>query len=315
MVILLQLEYIMQWRINFKGIFIVNVVRLTVLTSFLLVQYYIGREPDLTELAYLQLLSIVLAIIISYFLVERKYLKGLSYKLGKGNKFPLFKMGKYTVGTNISSMVIKNTDSWMIGRLLNSAMVAVYNPAIRISNIVEVPTLAIANVMFPQVNKMRKKKGDEGLREMYIKSVSLILSMIIPVVVVIFFLADLIVFIILGEGYLEAGDILRVTVFYTLIIPFNRQFGTIMDGIKRPKLNFYLLVMVGILNVALSYFFISAFGVIGAAYGTVSAYVVVFILNQIILYKLFKINTLSAFAMIPYWYVFGFKMLRKRLSD
>lgn len=318
MVPLLQMEYILQWRMNFRGIFLVNLVRLSCLTTFLLVQYFLVRRPSLMELVYFQLFAVVLGIGMSCFLIDRNYLKGLSYKLGKGAKGALFHMGKYTVGTNISSMVIKNTDSWMIGRLLNSAMVAVYNPAIRIANIVEVPTLAIANLIFPQVNKKRLEGGDQGIRNIYLKSVSLILAMIIPATLVIYIFADPIVTFTLGENYQEAGDILRVTVFYTLIIPFNRQFGTIMDGIKKPKLNFYLLVIVAVLNVGLSYIFIRQFGAIGAAYGTVSAYLVVFVLNQFFLYRIFRINTLHVFMMIPHWYGFGIQkvknLYRKQMS-
>ncbi|NJM25690.1 MAG: hypothetical protein HC859_09575 [Bacteroidia bacterium] len=99
-----------------------------------------------------------------------------------------------------------------------------------------------------------------------------------------------------------------MTVFYTLIIPFNRQFGTIMDALKMPKLNFYLLLAVGVLNVIFNYFFITTWGIVGAAYGTVSAYCLVFVLNQLILYYKFKISLLKIPGAIGQWYVAGWKI-------
>lgn len=312
MVFFLQFEYLMQWRINFKGIFLANTLRFGLFTSYLAFYFFSSGQPALSEMAIVQLFCTILGTAVSFTMIDKGAIKGLSVKAGVSKVLSLFHLGKYTVGTNISSMVIKNTDSWMLGRLLTTASVAVYNPAIRIANIVEVPTLAVASLIFPQVSKMNLQKGVAGVRNLYLKSVSLILALILPGVVVIYVFAEEIILLILGEAYLEASVILRITVFYTLLIPFNRQFGTIMDGLRKPKLNFYLLLLVAFLNVAFSYLFIHIHGVIGAAYGTVLAYAIVFVLNQSILYKRYQINTLEVFTMIPNWYVAVFKFFRRR---
>lgn len=312
MVLFLQFEYLMQWKLNFKGIFLANSLRFGVFTSYLIAQFILVRQPHLIELALVQLAATVAANFVSFAMTSKDSLQGLSFRGGLARVSALFHLGKYTVGTNISSMVIKNTDNWMLGRMVTAASVAIYNPAIRISNIVEVPTLAIASLIFPQVNKMKVERGVEGVRRLYLKSVSLILALIMPGLIFIYIFSEELILFILGEAYSEAAAILRVTLLYTLIIPFNRQFGTIMDGLKRPKANFYLLIMVAVLNVVFSYFFIRSFGVIGAAYGTVLAYLIVFIFNQAILYKLYQINTFTAFAMIPSWYFSGLRFLRRR---
>jgi O-antigen/teichoic acid export membrane protein len=201
----------------------------------------------------------------------------------------------------------------MIGRMISTAGVAIYNPAVRISNLVEVPTLAIAGVFFPQVAQKLKERGKEGVRDIYIKSVSLILALTLPMVLPLYIFAELAITIIFGKEYIEAASILRVTLFYTLIIPFNRQFGTVMDGIKKPKLNFYLLIMVAVLNVAFNFYLLQMFGVIGSAFATLLSYAAVFILNQIILYNMFKINTLDVFKGIIEWYKLAWSIFCRKV--
>jgi O-antigen/teichoic acid export membrane protein len=226
----------------------------------------------------------------------------------------LFHFGKFTLGTNISSMFVKNTDSWMIGRFLSPASVAVYNPALRIANIVEVPTLAIATLVFPRVAQQMKDRGNEGVRDVYLKSVSLILALMIPFVLPLYIFSDFIIMTIFGSQYMEAAAILRVTIFYSLITPFNRQFGTVMDALKKPKINFYLLVMVACLNVIFNYIFLMRFGLIGSACGTLLSYCVVFTANQIILHRMFEINTLKVIGGIFGWYKLAWRMLKKQIT-
>jgi len=123
----------------------------------------------------------------------------------------------------------------------------------------------------------------------------------------IYFLADKIVLFIFGVEYEAATPILKVTLLYTLFVPFGRQFGTIMDGLQRPKWNFYLLFLMTILNLIFNYYCIQNYGVIGAAYGSLLSYGIVFIIHQVILYFTFKINTVNVFVEMFSWYLFGLK--------
>jgi O-antigen/teichoic acid export membrane protein len=155
--------------------------------------------------------------------------------------------------------------------------------------------------------------GNAGVEDVYVKSVSVILAMMLPAIIPMFVFAPWIVEIIFGKDYLAAAPILQVTIFFTLIIPFNRQFGTVMDALKNPKINFYLLVMMAVLNVIFNYFLLKRYGTIGAAYGTLFSYIIIFILNQIILYRMYNINTLKVFPAILDWYKTGWLMFKKKL--
>ena len=304
-------EYLQQAQLKFKGIFISNLFRLGLFAFYIMIRFLMPDVPSLTELAVVQCITSVIGCFVAYYFVKGsvQFSRSVDAKLLK----ELFHYGKFTLGTNISSMFVKNTDSWMIGRMISTAGVAIYNPAIRLSNLVEVPTLAIAGVFFPQVSQKLKEKGAEGVREVYVKSVSLILALTLPMVLPLYIFAELAITIIFGPEYVDSASILRVTLFYTLIIPFNRQFGTVMDGTKRPKINFYLLVLVAVLNLVFNFVFLINFGVIGSAFATLLAYSIVFILNQIVLHNIFRINTLHVFTGIIDWYKLAWTAFRRKL--
>jgi Na+-driven multidrug efflux pump len=87
-----------------------------------------------------------------------------------------------------------------------------------------------------------------------------------------------------------------------------------MDALQKPRINFYLLVMVAVLNVIFNYVFLTQFGLIGSACATLLSYCVVFVINQIILQRMFQINTLKVFGGIFSWYKFAWRMLRERIT-
>lgn len=307
----LHFEYLQAAHGNFKANFYSNLCRLGLPAVYVAVVFFVRKEMTLVELAIVQIAATIIGAFVAYSYV-RKQAQIFSFVDRRMLK-ELFHFGKYTFGTSISSMFVKNTDSWMIGRFISTAGVAVYNPALRLSNLVEVPTLAIVDMIFPRVPQKMKEQGIKGVQDIYYKSVSLIIATMLPMVFIFFVFAETMITIVFGPEYIESAAILRVTIFYCLIIPFNRQFGTLMDGLKNPKINFYLLILVAVLNVILNFFFLKWFGLIGSAYGTLLAYTVVFILNQIILYRKYGINTLRVFESIPGWYRLGWEIFRKRI--
>jgi len=312
----LQFEYLQQSAGNFKAIFLANIARLAptgiyVTIKFFQHLYFDGSGVTLLEISIVQLISAIISMWVGY-----AYVKGtmIFYPVvDKKSIVTLAGFGRFTLGTTISSMVIKNTDTWMIGRMISTVGVALYNPALRITNLIEVPTLAVASLVFPQVSKKMRESGNKGVQDIYIKSVSLIMAMMLPGIIPLYLLSDVVIRMVFSSAYMDAAPILRVTIFFTLFIPFNRQFGTVMDALKRPRINFYLLVMMGVLNVIFNYFFLRAYGPIGAAYGTLLSYIIIFILNQAILFKLYQINTFKVFPAILDWYKTGWNMVRSKI--
>jgi O-antigen/teichoic acid export membrane protein len=185
---------------------------------------------------------------------------------------------------------------------------------LKLANLFEVPTLAVSNFIFPQVSKKMRQNGKAGIRDIYTKSVSLMVALSLPMLLPLYFFSDFFVTLIFGQQYAEAADILEVTIFYSLIIPFNRQFGTILDALKKPKLNFYTLILTGVINAVLNVIFLKWFGIIGCAYATLVSFLLVFMFNQYVLNKHFGINTLDVVSGVFRWYGIGWNLLTGQLA-
>jgi O-antigen/teichoic acid export membrane protein len=308
----LHFEDLLTAGLKFKAVFLGNLVRVGLLTLFIGTSFFFRMDFNLVDLAIVQLLATVVAAVVLFPFVRDmvKYDRVMNRKL----LADLFHFGKFTFGTNMSSMFIRSTDSWMIGRLMSTAAVAVYSPALKLANIFEVPTGAIANFIFPQIHSRMQEQGKDGVRHVYLKSVSLMLALILPMVLPLFVFSEFFIGVIFGNEYLEAADILKVTILYSLILPFNRQFGTVMDGLKKPRINFYLLVLTAVMNVLFNYLGLKYYGLIGSAYGTLLSYVILFTFNQIILFRTFNINPVSAIPAVFQWYRTAWNLLAHRLT-
>jgi lipopolysaccharide exporter len=309
----LQFEYMLESMVQFKGVFWSNLLRQGVTTLYLFYVFFVSNQSSLLELGIIQLLSTCAACFVSYPFLRNQLL--FSKSLNKESLNSLFHFGKYSIGTAVSSTLLRNIDTWMLGKMLTKSSVAMYNPAVRIANLVEVPTVTIVTLLFSHVSTKLKENGIEGLKDVYVKSVSLILAVMIPACTLIFFFSETIVLLIFGPKYIEAAPLLQITVVYMLIVPFIRQFGTVTDALKTPRINFGFLMIANVANIILNYFFIKNFGLIGAAYATVISYLLLFLLNQVFLYHVYKINTFSTVLYVVTWYKIGidtaFRILKK----
>ena len=121
--------------------------------------------------------------------------------------------------------------------------------------------------------------------------------------------------IVAGESYVDAAPILRITMLYGLFVPFARQFGTMLDAMGKPKVNFAIVMLSALLNILFNYIFISRWGLIGAAYGTLITYLIVFIINQIILFQELRVQPFNTLYYAYKVYRNGFALLIKKLKD
>jgi len=220
--------------------------------------------------------------------------------------------GKFVLGTNLSTMLYKNIDKLTLGQLLGPAAFAVYDAAGRVTQLVEAPAFSIAAVVFPKSAEKMALEGPTGVRNLYERSVGATLAVILPFVVFVLVFAEPIIQIFAGSQYLESANILRLTAFFGLFMPFAVQFGTVLDSTGKPAVNFAYTFFTALLNLGLSYVFIQKYGLFGAAYSTLTGYALSFLLMQNYLYREFKINSLRAFVQVPTFYRMGWELLKKR---
>jgi lipopolysaccharide exporter len=302
-------EYLQQSMLDFKGIFISHFSRSLIPTVFILVMISLDNSLSLPKLALSVLAGNLMGAILMMYWGWR-YKHNL-IRIAWSEVKTMLAFGRYSLGTNMASLSIRNMDSWMLGKLLTTASVASYNPAIRIANLVEIPTLTIANLVFPKMAQHHRAQDVTQANELYSRSVGLLLTLMIPVSLVMFLFSDQIVYLIAGRNYLDSGYLLKITAFYTLFIPFGRQFGILLDATRKPHINFYVVLATAIVGSVTTYLFILRWGVMGAAYGTLVTYLTRFLFQQWWLYKNFKVSTLAVFRSVPGFYSYILNLILK----
>lgn len=308
-----QSNFILQANLSFRGIFLSNTVRQGLFFLFLLYLYLSGLSIELLQLAQFQVFTACLGsgVAVYYAWSYFDFAKKADWAWVK----KLVDFGKYAVSTNLSIMLYKSMDKMMLGGLISTASVGIYDLAIRITNLMEIPTFSAAAVVFPQSAREMVTNGKAGVKKMYEQSVGAILAFLIPIILFVELFPEIIILVIAGADYLAAVPILRLTILFGLFLPFGSQMGTVLESIGKPNINFYCTVFGFLLNIVSNYIFISWLGTIGAAYGTLLTYFLTFIITQIILYKILQVNTLNVFKNIWIFYKKGFEIGRDKIRD
>jgi lipopolysaccharide exporter len=276
---------VQQSNYNFKADFFTNVSRQFSFFLFVLCGFIFAWNFSFIQLASLSVLSTLASALVGLITIRSRM--SFSWAISKKWMKELAQYGKYTFGTNISTTIMRNVDSWLLGGLIGPAAVTLYNPAMRVANIVEVPTVSLSAILFPKLLARFGKEGPKAARDMYEKSVAALFAFMLPIVIFCVIFARPIIVFIAGPDFEETVFILRVVMLTGLIIPFNRQVGITLDAIGLAKMNFVFVLRNALFNLVVTYFYINAYGVIGAAYGLLTTFTMSFTFNQIyIRYKL-----------------------------
>ncbi len=300
----LQLTVFMQVKLNYKGIFLSNLVRLSLFFFVVLYYFITNTRVDLFMLLYYQIAIAFISVIAAYLIIRREFKpsRHIDFQWVKN----LFHFGKFVFGTNLNAMLYGNVDQIIIGAILGTAPVATYNAASRIINFVEVPLSSISTIVFPKTAERIKTEGVASVRYLYERSVGLMLAFIIPMALFCILFPQFIITVIAGKDYLDSVPILQVIIFISLLKPFDRQSGIFLDALGKPKVNFITVMISLAMNVIANIIFIHFFGLIGAAYGHLVATFLAIVITHYILIKDIQIKPWHSF-------IYAFRFYRDAL--
>ncbi|MEL6670735.1 MAG: flippase [Bacteroidota bacterium] len=307
-----QNNFILQSKLAFKGIMVSSLVRQGVFFLYVLLAFWVVDVPlKLIHLAGFHIVSSTLASLVAIRMGKPhwNFSRYLDFRWLRW----LSGYGKYVVGTNLGSMLIKTLDQLMLGSLLSPIATAIYSTAIKIVNLAEIPTQTAAAIVFPQSARRLETQGKPALKALYEKSVGIVLALIIPLISLIALFPEPIVKFIAGEAYLDVVPILRITLLYALFVPFSRQFGITMDALGKPKTNFQVVIFSAGLNALLNLIMIPIWGLMGAAVATLISLLMVFVLNQYLLWKDLGVQSWQSLKYAWKVYENGWGILRHKL--
>ena len=277
-------EVLLQAHFKFKAIFYGYLFRQGIFL-FLIIILLIFHKSSLTlvNLVRLQIVSLLCGTLILMYLARKYFYPKID--TDKRTMLRMFHFGKYIFGTNVFSAFGRSADQFISAGLISSDVVAYYNVVSRINNMMDVPSIAIADVLFPKNVEAMATSGTDKVRYYFERMVGTIVSILAPISIIIFSIPHLFIKILAGSKYYAAVPILQIVILFSFLRPFSYQFGTTMDAIGKPRVNFW----VNLLTMSLNYFFmylgLRYIGWMGAAYGTVISAILSFLIMFTVLNK------------------------------
>ncbi|MBU6342501.1 MAG: polysaccharide biosynthesis C-terminal domain-containing protein [Bacteroidetes bacterium] len=177
----------------------------------------------------------------------------------------IWQYGRYGLGTNLSSMLFQRVDVLLLGAWATPAGLAAYNIATRLISWLDLPLNAVSQSIFPKIAQEYYANGLQSMSRKCDDSTAQLLSIAIPLFVLSFLGADVLVYILAGDRYPDAATYLRILVLAGLIKPWGRLLGLALDASGQPQWNFRMTNFSLFINLGLLWFFVQWLGVLGAA--------------------------------------------------
>ena len=149
--------------------------------------------------------------------------------------------GKYSIGSFIGSMLLRDADTFIINFMLGSAALAIYNVAQRFLEFIEIPLRSSIAIAVPAMSAAFHQHDKERLGFLLQKNAGIISWVLVPIIGLMLVFADVLVYLLAGSKYTgtEAANVLRIFLIIALLFPIDRYFGVALDVINQPKMNLF----------------------------------------------------------------------------
>ena len=293
MVFFTHLEAIQQSNLDFRGGFAGHLVRQLFFFLVIFYHFIFKKEMGLTSLAIYQSVSIGLGAMILY-IFTRKYFS---------NKFKsswlwikkITGYGGYIFGSGITANLYTNLDQLMIGKFMNAGSVSYYNIASRINGLVDIPSYAASEILFPKSSRASVDEGKEKVKYLFEKMVGVLMAFTVPTAIFIIIFSKQVTVIISGHQYVAAAPILQLYMLTGLLRPVQNQAANLMNSIGKAKLVFIMNTATLGSMLIINYICLKYIGFYGAAIGTLIATMLSFVAWYFIMRKELDLNLANVF--------------------
>ncbi len=313
MVLFSHLEAIQQSFLDFKGVFAGYFVRQIVFFVFLGGSWLLHIPYTLRNVVIYQSAGFLCGTIAIWY-YSRAY---LHYKFipTKSGVIQIVQYGKYIFASGTISQMFTNLDQMMTGKFKDTSMVAPYNAALRINSLLDVPSYAAADILFPKSARASMEQEEGKVRYLFERMVGILLAFSAPIALFIILFAKPIIYIIVGSQYISAAPILQLYMITGLIRPMQNQSANLLNSIGKQAICFWMNTAALVLNLLINYACMRTIGFYGAAVGSTLSYSVALIAWWILMRKLigFEGKNIWKYMLESYMMMYGFaiKLLRR----
>lgn len=293
-------EWLMYSKVLFRGLFWTYFFRQGITLVLVFLIFLINTKVPLKMLVIIYNLGLLAGTLVSWGYVKHMLVR--SFVFSREWVLKLLQFGKYVFASGISTLVFRSADQIMLSPLLGTTTFnASQNIAMRFINLSDLPSQTLGDILFPKSAKAEISSNPARIKYYYEKTVGASLCIVVPLVIFVLLFPKAIIFVLAGPQYYDAIPYLQLISFTSISLAFLKQYGVIIDSTGKPALNLLTTTIIAAVQVGFLYFFIRRFQLIGAGYALLASHFIGFVITQLLLYRLFKINFLNAFK-----YAFNF---------
>ena len=186
----------------------------------------------------------------------RPSIEGIRQQLSKGYRIFL---------SNISIGIYTSSATILLGLLAGNTAVGFYVAADKIKNLVSAFLSSVSTGVYPYVNRLLQESRESFLRFNY-KLLKLRSLFTLLIAIMIYFLADPIVTIVLGDNFTSSIPVLKILAFIPFIVGLSNSFGIqIMLPLNLENAFLKIVSSAALLNMMLAVYLIVTLNGLGAA--------------------------------------------------
>ena len=215
--------------------------------------------------------------LLNWFYIQRRYCKFhfvLNQNLRQHLK-PIFVI----FSTSIAITIYVSADSTMLGFMTSDRSVGLYGTSVKIYTIIKNILVSILMVLIPRFSFMFSRNEHEKSNILFSKVFNILNLLMLPMIVGLFILCKEVILVISGEQYVDAAlslMLLSIAILFSLYAYMYTQ--CVLIPIKKEGIVFKATAISAIVNVGLNFILIPLFEIDAAAFTTVIAEAITFVI-------------------------------------
>lgn len=202
---------------------------------------------------------------------------------------------------NLIISIYVNLDSIMIGFIKGNIDVGYYSSAVKFYRVILTVVTSIGIVLLPKMSNLVEKKDDIEFNRLTKQSMSLTLLLAFPLTVGIIMMSKSIILIFAGTQYAPAILTLQILSPIILFAGITNVTGIqILYPLGKQRLVIFSVLFAAMLNLGMNFLLIPRYSMNGAAFSTLCAEVMVFVIQVIMIYNQGKYQLFSK-SMLNYF--------------
>ncbi len=288
-----------------------EVITTVVILSFAIIFAYLNL--NIKYFIMLKVVDIFLFIFILILIYHKHNADFLTWKYDKKTIKHLVKSSFPLVLSAFALIIFQKIDQVMIKHYINEYAVGQYAAAVSITSIVSFVPIIISETLMPTLITIKEKKSTEAyiwFRQRFSDFLvwgSIVLSYLIMV------LSPIIITTLYGDKYASAITVMKIFSWKGAFIALGAAAGQIMIIENKHQISYIKSILGGISNVLLNIIFITKYGMIGAVWASIIAFMISSFLSHLFIKRyqyIFWIQLKSIFTGLYYIFVDGKKFIK-----